>query len=630
MTQVNSVTTESATRSTPQSVQYLIVGAGPAGLQLAYFLEMAQRDYLVLEADGSPASFFSKFPRHKKLISINKVHTGYEDPEINLRWDWNSLISHDPELRLSKFTEEYFPDTADLTAYCKEYAEHFALNIRYNSKITHVKKVSPESEKFLVTDQHQNVFEAEHLVIATGVSRPYVPNIPGIELAENYVDMSVNPQDFRKQRVLIIGKGNSGFETADNLVSSASLIHIASPSPIKLAWRTKYVGHLRAVNNNFLDTYQLKSQNGILDADILDINREGDEFKVSFAYSHANGEQETLSYARVIVCTGFQFDTSIFDKDCQPALAINDRFPAQTAEWESVNIPGLYFAGVLMHMRDFKKKQSGFIHGFRHNVQVLHHILEHKYHDQPLPSCTVDYTPEAITKAILDRVNASACLWQQTGFLCDVVVVDEAQRTARYYTELPRAYVHSSEIGQSQHYYIVTLNFGQNVASLDPFTINRVHKDDAENADTSAFIHPIIRRYKQNLLVEELHIIEDLEAEWKEPVHIEPLTAFIKAHLTDKQQPSPEDTLAIPSAIRSTLERSLEPTTLTNSAYPNSAYPAQRKRLGAYLLEAGLINEVQLRYALSEQEGVILLLGEIMVNAYCGIVTVESPELKIM
>jgi hypothetical protein len=44
-------------------------------------------------------------------------------------------------------------------------------------------------------------------------------------------------------------------------METAAVIHVAGPHSIRMAWRTHYVGHLRAVNNNFLDTYQLKSQN---------------------------------------------------------------------------------------------------------------------------------------------------------------------------------------------------------------------------------------------------------------------------------------------------------------------------------------------------------------------------------
>jgi hypothetical protein len=54
-----------------------------------------------------------------------------------------------------------------------------------------------------------------------------------------------------------------------------------------MAWKTHYVGNLRAVNNNFLDTYQLKSQNVILDAHIDQIRAKGDGYEVDITYTHA-------------------------------------------------------------------------------------------------------------------------------------------------------------------------------------------------------------------------------------------------------------------------------------------------------------------------------------------------------
>ncbi|MEL7241158.1 MAG: NAD(P)-binding domain-containing protein [Cyanobacteria bacterium J06573_2] len=508
--------------------EYLIIGAGPAGLQLGYFFEKANRNYLMLEADDKVGSFFHKFPRHNKLISINKVYTGYEDSEINLRWDWNSLLSDSERMLLKNYSREYFPQTNDFVRYLEDFSNQFNLNIKYNCQVVEISK----KDEFIVMEDNGNVYSAPRLILATGLSKAYIPEIPGIELAENYTDVSVNPEDFANQRVLIIGKGNSGFETADNLVATASLIHIASPTPIEMAWKTKYVGHLRAVNNNFLDTYQLKSQNGILDASLDNIKYHNGEYIVSFSYTHANGEKEDLIYDRVIVCTGFRFDDSIFAKSCKPELTINNRFPSQTSEWESTNVNDLYFAGVLMHMRDYKKKQSGFIHGFRYNIRALHHLLELKYHGQNLPYEVIAATAEDITNAILKRVNQSSGLWQQTGFLCDLIVVSEKDEAAVYYPELPNDYIYESEFSQFQHYYIVTLEFGNELEkSIDPFMIERVHKDDAENAYQSAFMHPIIKRYKGKALIAEHHVIEDLESEWLEEVHFKPLIKFLKNYL---------------------------------------------------------------------------------------------------
>src|SRR6266508_4098479 len=83
-------------------MDYAVIGAGPAGLQLGYFLQRAGRDYVVLEAGPTAGTFYRTFPRHRRMISINTPHTGWHDPEKDLRVDWNSLLSNDPELRLDR------------------------------------------------------------------------------------------------------------------------------------------------------------------------------------------------------------------------------------------------------------------------------------------------------------------------------------------------------------------------------------------------------------------------------------------------------------------------------------------------------------------------------------------------
>ncbi|BAZ29794.1 FAD-dependent pyridine nucleotide-disulfide oxidoreductase [Cylindrospermum sp. NIES-4074] len=526
----------------PKELDYLIIGAGPAGVQLGYFLEKSNHSYLILEAGNAPGTFFKEFPRHRKLISINKVYTGYNDPEVNLRWDWNSLLSDSEEMLFKNYSKRYFPSADDLVQYLHDFTQHFNLKVKYNTKVVKISK----DGKFQVMDSEGNIYYSQRLIIATGFTKLYIPSIPGIELAEKYTEVSVDPDDFVNQNVLIIGKGNSAFETADALVDTTASIHLASPRPISMAWKTKYVGNLRAVNNNILDTYQLKSQNVIIDARIDSIRRENNKYLVSFSYTHAHQEKETLVYDRVIVCTGWQFNASIFDENCQPSLAIDDRFPAQTSEWESTNIKDLYFVGTLMHMRDYKKKQSGFIHGFRYNIKALHNILEKKYHDQELPNHALTLTPQNFVDTIIKRVNRSSGLWQQTGFLCDLIIVSSEDRFAQYYQDLPIDYVHESDLGKHNLYYTVTLEFGTDASNSnpDPFAIERVHKDDIHKASDSTFIHPIIRGFRKGKLVAEHHVIEDIASEWKEDVHIQPLLAFFKLQLEALTPSSQEKVLA--------------------------------------------------------------------------------------
>jgi thioredoxin reductase len=509
---------------------YLIIGAGPAGLQLGYYMEQAGWNYLILEAGPAPGSFFKTFPRHRRLISINKIFTGYEDREINLRWDWNSLLSDSEEMLFKHYSSRYFPAADDLVRYLGDFANHFKLRIKYGAKVVRITK----DNRFRVSDGEGNVYVCQRLIVATGFTKPYIPPIPGIELAERYVDVCVDPADFKNQRVLIVGKGNSGFETAENLLETAAVIHVASPKSITNAWKSHYVGHLRAVNNNFLDTYQLKSQNAVLDGTTKKITRENDRFVVSVSYSHASGEEEDLIYDRVIVCTGFRFDDSIFDETCKPALTNNDRFPAQTSEWESSNVKDLYFAGTLMQVRDFHKTTSGFIHGFRYNIRVLKHILDFKYHNTDLPSQCFSLSPEAIVDKIIGRVNTSSALWQQFGFLCDLIVISREDHCVRYYEELPVDYVHDTALGQHDQYYLATLEYGRDVSdkAVDPFRVNRIEKHDVARAELSSGLHPIIRRFAGSKLISQHHVIEDLASEWSEDVHVKPLLSFFNNEIS--------------------------------------------------------------------------------------------------
>lgn len=251
-------------------------------------------------------------------------------------------------------------------------------------------------------------------------------------------------------------------DIGNRLMETTTLIHLAGPSSVQMAWRTHYVGHLRAVNNNLLDTYQLKSANAILDGTVKRIERDGDGFKVTFSFSRVDDEVKELHYDRVLACTGFRFDASIFDDSCRPDLAIKDRFPALTEAWESVNVPGMYFAGTISQQRDFKRSTSGFIHGFRYGVRALHRILERRYAETPWPAEKLDSTPQSVTDAIISRINRTSALWQQFGVLADVVTVAGAD--ARYQEEVPLAYFEQAGLRTTDHDYVhafvVTLEYG--------------------------------------------------------------------------------------------------------------------------------------------------------------------------
>lgn len=506
---------------------YIIIGAGPAGIQVAYNLQKHKTNYLLLEGGDKAGHFFETYPRHRTLISINKRHTGSDNPEYNLRHDWNSLLSDQNFPLFTSYDEKFLPDADNLVRYLGDYVQDHQLNVRFNQR---VKIIDRQHDLFQIKTLAGEVYQSKRLIIATGVAKPYIPNIPGIELAEQYEQVSTDKSDFVNQRVLVIGKGNSAFETADHLIDTANLIHICSPNAINMAWKTHYVGDLRAVNNNLLDTYQLKSQNAVLDAEISGITRDGARYRVQFGYAHANGECEAIVYDKIICCTGFRMDRELFSNKTEPQMAVNKRFPKLNERFESVNVKDMYFAGTLTQSINYRKTTSGFIHGFRYNAQALVEILMQQYEHKSLPHSPVALNSNSIAKAILDRINQTSALWQQHGFLVDAFVPTDGGSSAAYYQQLPRQYCHHIFADKSR-YLLIALDFGAPIEG-DPFNQVRVHKDNANKAQESKFLHPIIYLCKDGKEIAEHHIIEDLEADWTDQkVHHQPLADFIEQHV---------------------------------------------------------------------------------------------------
>lgn len=516
------MTRRTETNTAAEHHRFLVLGAGPAGLQLGCFLQAAGADYAVLEREDGPGGFFRRYPRHRRLISLNKVHTLEHDPEIRLRWDWNSLLSPASEPMFADYSTEWFPHADRMVAYLRDYQKAHVPGVRFG---TDVERVTRHEGRFRLDAADGRVFSCDCLVVATGWGGPYVPSIPGIEHALGYETAPLAPETYRGKRVLIIGKGNSAFETAVPLLDHAALVHLASPRPLRLAWHSKHPGDVRGQYGALLDGYWFKTLHGVLECSIDEIKPTGDAYRVSITYTLAEDEHEVLEYDTVIRCTGFRMDDSVFADDCRPALAPNGRFPATGPDWQSVDVDGLYFAGTLAQARDTKHASSPFIDGFRYNLRTLARLLTERYDGRPLEFRTVGAGPDALAGTMLDRVNWSSALWSQFEYLVDVFVLDRAGGLARHYEDLPEDYA-VERFGDQENVYTLGLRWGRQ-EHPDIFAIRR--RPVPEHAHESAFLHPVIRRYRRGELAAEHHLLEDLLAQWRRPDrHVEPLRAFLR------------------------------------------------------------------------------------------------------
>lgn len=288
---------------------------------------------------------------------------------------------------------------------------------------------------------------------------------------------------------------------------------MVSPDPLTLAWNSKHSGHVRAHLTGPLDTYQLKLVLAkLLDASVTSIERRGAEYLVSVAYTQADGEVETFVVDRLINCTGFEANLSMFGKACQPVCAIEGRFPAMTSTWESENIPGLFFVGAPAQTNDFQKASSPFIGGFRYNARTLFHLLEERYHAVPFPHQKPPSDTRELAEWLARRMTRSARTFFQFGVLVDVLVLEFGE--IRYYCELPIDYAHE-RFGHCPLYVLIGFEWG--AYDGDVFAIPRLPQ--SEDADRSAFIHPVLRAFGRGELVGVHHLLEDLFAVFTDTVY---------------------------------------------------------------------------------------------------------------
>ncbi|XP_051015860.1 FAD-dependent oxidoreductase domain-containing protein 2 isoform X1 [Acomys russatus] len=507
---------------------YCVLGAGPAGLQMAAFLQRAGRDYEVFERESAPGSFFTRYPRHRKLISINKRYTGKANAEFNLRHDWNSLLSDDPQLLFRHYSQAYFPDASDMVRYLGDFAQRLGLRVLYNTNITRVTlDKNPQAwngHYFLLTDQKGQTYQCSILLVATGLSVPVLVDFPGSEHVEGYESVSVNPEDFVGQNVLILGRGNSAFETAENILGVTNFVHMLSRSRVRLSWATHYVGDVRAVNNGLLDTYQLKSLDGLLESDLeylaLVKDSEGKlHITLKFLLEESDDDDDQsagsiplpqddsdnfamrVAYDRVIRCLGWKFDFSVFNQSLRlsSGTEFSKKYPLIRASYESKGTRGLFILGTASHSVDYRKSAGGFIHGFRYTVRAVHRLLEHRHHGITWPS--TEHPITQLTSSIIRRVNEASGLYQMFSVLADVILLKENATAFEYLEEFPMQMLAQLETltGRAARHglFVINMEYGKNFSGpeKDVFYYDRsvAHTEDAW---MSNFLHPVIYYYR--------------------------------------------------------------------------------------------------------------------------------------
>lgn len=189
----------------------LVIGAGPAGIASAYYLERAGISYRVVDQAAEIASTWANlYP--------------------SLRLNTTRFFSHLPGRR--------FPLHFGILPLGRQYYEYlvrYASDHQFNIHLgVTVHRITPEGGLWRV-ESSEGISWYPAVISASGrFASPYVPAIPGMDRFAGtliHAKAYLGPQPFVNRRVMVVGNGPSGIDIAVELGNFAT-------APVLLAQRT--------------------------------------------------------------------------------------------------------------------------------------------------------------------------------------------------------------------------------------------------------------------------------------------------------------------------------------------------------------------------------------------------------
>jgi cation diffusion facilitator CzcD-associated flavoprotein CzcO len=201
-----------------EKIENLIIGAGPAGLAVAGRMRKKGLDFEILESTKNIAD---RWHHHYDRLLLHTV----------------KQLSHLPHLEFPADYPTYVP-RAKLVKYYENYAKHFDLKPHFNETVISIKSEKEEWE--VMTESGEKII-AENVIIATGINRiPHVPVFKNQEIFQGKILHSIdykNTEPFERQKVIVIGMGNTGAELALDLSEKNIDTTLAVRSPITIVPR---------------------------------------------------------------------------------------------------------------------------------------------------------------------------------------------------------------------------------------------------------------------------------------------------------------------------------------------------------------------------------------------------------
>jgi thioredoxin reductase len=405
-----------------------VVGSGPGGLQTSYCLSRLGIRHAVVSSDEGPGGMFRRFPLFERLISWTHatadVDLGSREYEAH---DQNSLVADEPELRafVSRQLAEgrRRPAREEMEAALRGFAEAAGLPVRYDCRWESTTR-GPSGGYVLVTSDGE--YRCRAAVFAVGMTRPWIPPIPGLELAHHYVNVDRAADRYRDRRVAIVGKRNSAFEVGEAVsrqgIRELTLVSPRPPdlgrlarSPLRPWYLTPYDEHVRGAPGRY-----------VLNASVERIDRTASGFLVQAA-DPTRPEPLLVEADDVIAATGFEAPLQDLP-ELGLATVLDGRLPALSPLFESMTLPGVFFAGNVTQAAQGLRKHgvasvSSMVCGFRYNARILARHLAEAVLGRRLERPLVE--PADVVPYLVSELDSAPELAMQKGYLARVLTVDE-------------------------------------------------------------------------------------------------------------------------------------------------------------------------------------------------------------
>lgn len=193
------------------SYDVIIIGGGQSGLAVGYYLRRTGLDYIVLDSEEEPGGAWLHTWNSLRLFSPAQ---------------WSSLPG-----TMMQGGQEYYPTREETINYLKTYEKKYQLQIKRPVTVHQVKKQQAHFE----LDTSEGVYQAKAVVSATGTYRnPYMPDFPNVDKFKGTIMHSSqyqSPENFKNQRVAVIGEGNSGAQILSEVSKVADTLWITNKKP---------------------------------------------------------------------------------------------------------------------------------------------------------------------------------------------------------------------------------------------------------------------------------------------------------------------------------------------------------------------------------------------------------------